>query len=402
MKIDIIGSKFTRKLTEFKNFRFELNNIVEGQSILSLLSEPYEATMKELNTTNLNEITVAHRDLNKLLCPRLKESDSDVIIIELLSELNDISELGNSYYNASSLALLDYTVESKILSNIEKFRAVQRYMDSLLYMLGQYEKVIFLKLLPKDHSDKDFIDGLYRLLEERIEHKLILNVDNQEFDNEMKAPLEFYSKVNDNLSKFSTDNYHNQLLFDEKLKKDVLSVYVNYVEEREYVYELYKNGKPFKSSAPTTDRYYEYQLDEPGKYRIRVNLTNEEIKPRFTLTYKFDPQCFFTTVNKKAKYIEMPSDKSLWMLDALLLTHDVAGLIGNAYEYPNGYSGYKVLLPEEVEEYIKREELFDWAISTISKMTELEFDEFISRSSHMKVVNPLIYKILTVVNRNPE
>src|SRR5699024_12129296 len=69
---------------------------------------------------------------------------------------------------------------------------------------------------------------------------------------------------------------------DLSLNDNILSVYINHVEEREYIYELYKDGKTYKSSEPTTERYFAFQLDEPAKYRIRVNLTNEEVNPRFS------------------------------------------------------------------------------------------------------------------------
>src|SRR5699024_6407691 len=173
MKIDIIGSKFTRKLTEFKNFRFEVNNIVEGQSILSLLSDPYETTMKEINTTDLNDITVAYRDLNKLLYSNLKNSDSEIFLIDLFSELNTVYEFNQSYYNTSSLELLDEEIEYVTLSNIQKFRALQRHVSEFLRLAKQYEKVILIKILPKEKEQKDLIEGLYKILENNIEQKLI-------------------------------------------------------------------------------------------------------------------------------------------------------------------------------------------------------------------------------------
>src|SRR5690625_1733666 len=265
MKTDIIGSKFTRKLSEFKNFRFEVNNMVADQSILSIFSEPYEVTMKDINTTDLKEITVAYRDLNKSLYPNLKNSDSDTIIVELLSELNSISELNNSFYNTSSLELLNDDVNYRHLKTIEKFRAFQRYIDQFITLLNQYEKVIFLKLLPKSEEDKKFISALYQMLESRIDHKLSLSIEHEIQPEKSDVPLEVYDQINDDLRKFSSDNYHNQLLFDEMLVDNKLSVYINYVEEREYFYELYKNGKPYKSSRPTTSRYCEYTLTEPGK-----------------------------------------------------------------------------------------------------------------------------------------
>src|SRR5699024_7698339 len=339
MKIDIIGSKFTRKLTEFKNFRFEVNNIVEGQSILSLLSDPYETTMKEINTTDLNDITVAFRDLNKLLYSNLKNSDSEILIIELLSELNSISEFNHSYYNTSSLELLNEDVDYRTLSNIEKFRALQSSLNEFLKLVNQYNKVILIKVLPKEKEQKDFINGIYKAIENKVEQKLILTVNNDDLEENFEAPLEFYNKVNDNLRKFSSDNYYNQLLFDESLQENTLSVYINHVEKREYVYELYKNGKPFKSSEPTTNRYFEFKLDESAKYRIRVNLTNEEVNPRFSQTYEFNPSAKTADAKIDLKYVEIPSFQNLWMLDIILQKHELLGLIGNAYLHPNGYAG---------------------------------------------------------------
>jgi len=403
MKIDIIGSKFTRKLTEFKNFRFEVNNIVEGQSILSLLSDPYETTMKEINTTDLNDITVAYRDLNKLLYSNLKNSDSEILLIELLSELNSISEFNHSYYNTSSLELLSEDIEYETLTNIEKFRALQRNINEFLRLIKQYEKVIFIKIVPKEKELKDFIEGLYKILENNIEQKLILTVDNTDLDENLEAPLEFYNKVNDDLRKFSSDNYHNQLLFDETLEKNILSVYINHVEEREYIYELYKNGKPFKSSDPTNERYFEFELEDPAKYRIRVNLTSEEVNPRFSQTYEYNPEYISTDVKKNVQYAEIPSDENLWMLDIILQKHEFLGLIGNAYLYPNGYSKHKVFLPEEIDEsYYKKEELLNVAVNTVSTMSADEFNQFEHNNSHLKLTNPAIFDFLTFLNKKPE
>src|SRR5699024_4769476 len=307
-------------------------------SILSLLSDPYETTMKEINTTDLNDITVAYRDLNKLLYSNLKNSDSEILLIELLSELNSISEFNHSYYNTSSLELLSEDIEYETLTNIEKFRALQRNINEFLRLIKQYEKVIFIKIVPKEKELKDFIEGLYKILENNIEQKLILTVDNTDLDENLEAPLEFYNKVNDDLRKFSSDNYHNQLLFDETLEKNILSVYINHVEEREYIYELYKNGKPFKSSDPTNERYFEFELEDPAKYRIRVNLSSEEVNTRFSQTYEYNPEYISTDVKKNVQYAEIPSDENLWMLDIILQKHEFLGLIGNAYLYPNGYS----------------------------------------------------------------
>lgn len=401
MKIDIIGSKFSRKLTEFKNFSFNVNNVVEEQSILSLLSKPYETTMKELNTTDLNDITIAYRDLNKLLYPEFLQSNSEIIMIDLLSELNGIIEYEGAYYNASSFDLLTGHFSTSInkLSNIQKFRTLYQNIGKFVQLLNQYEKVIFLKILPKKKDDQLFVEGVYKLLEDRIGHKLMLTIDNSDFDTSLNAPIEVYSAVNQDLKKFSSDNYYNQLLFDESLENNTLSVYINYVEKREYIYELYKDGKPFKKSQPTTSRYYEYKLPEAGKYRIRVNVMDESVNSRFSLTYEYFPHSSDPFL-KAVKYIEIPEKNNQWMLDVILQNDQYEGLIGNPYQYPEGYDGYPVYLNEEInDEYLKKEELLLNIINIMSKMSNADLSTFIERySKQIQQTNNLLFKFLSSIH----
>lgn len=405
MKMDIIGSKFSRKLTEFKNFKYEVNNIVEGQSFLSLLSSPYETTMKELNTTDLSDITVAYRDLNKLLYPELLKSKSETLMIDLLSELNEIVEYDNAFYNATSLELLDVTLTINKLANIQKFRAIYAHLDKIIDLINQYDKVIFLKILPKEEDSRLFIEGLYKLLENKIEQKLTLAVDHNELDIDLNAPIEVYDQVNQELKKLSSDNYYNQLLFDEKLEDNVLSVYINHIERREYIYELYKDGKPLEKSNPTTSRYYEYKLTETGKYRIRVNLTDESVNPRFSLTYSYNNLEHSSKINlEDKKFIEIPNQKNLWMLDFLLDRGNYSGLIGNAYKHPEGYRGLPVYLKEEMKtQYIKKESLLSLCIETVSKMSKESLEEFFTKyQKDILEYNPFLFEFLKFLNTQHE
>jgi hypothetical protein len=63
----------------------------------------------------------------------------------------------------------------------------------------------------------------------------------------LDAPIEIYEGLVQQLRKFNSDNYENQLLFDEKLEDNILSVYMNYIEPRYYVYELYKDGNRIRN-----------------------------------------------------------------------------------------------------------------------------------------------------------
>ena len=86
MKIDIIGSQFASRLTEFRSFPYDVNNFAAGQSFLSLLSKPYPVEMKDINTSDIVEISTAHRDLNKANLAKLQESRAEILMIDVLSE----------------------------------------------------------------------------------------------------------------------------------------------------------------------------------------------------------------------------------------------------------------------------------------------------------------------------
>ena len=111
MKIDIIGSQFAGRLTEFRSFPYDVNNFVTGQSFLSLLSKPYPAAMKDLNTSDIVKISTAHRDLNKANLNKLQESRAEVLMVDLLSEMNTLVKYNGSYFNRQSFELLDEVVD---------------------------------------------------------------------------------------------------------------------------------------------------------------------------------------------------------------------------------------------------------------------------------------------------
>src|SRR5699024_11620355 len=67
-------------ITEFKNFPYRVNNFIIDQSILTLTSVPIPTSMKDINTTELTDITIAHRDLNKGQWEKFENSNSSVLI----------------------------------------------------------------------------------------------------------------------------------------------------------------------------------------------------------------------------------------------------------------------------------------------------------------------------------
>lgn len=148
---------------------------------------------------------------------------------------------------------------------------------------------------------------------------------------------------------------------------------------------------------------HEFTLEEPGKYRIRVNLSNEEIKPRFSQTYKFQPVEQSTLSLEEYQYIELPSKNNLWMLDVILQKLNISGLIGNAFMYPHGYSGYIVYTEEEInDKYIPKEKLFNIAMDFISSMDDESFEQFSKQNKDLQSNQPLIYEFISSLHQKTE
>lgn len=379
MKIDIIGSQFASRLTEFRSFPYDVNNFAAGQSFLSLLSKPYPVEMKDINTSDIVEISTAHRDLNKANLAKLQESRAEILMIDVLSEMNTLVKYNGSFFNERSFELLDEDIHYDRVRKIDHFKAIKQHMNSIIELTRAYKQVILIDVLPNNEYD-DFISGIYELLYSNIEHKLVLSADHQGVKNILDAPIEIYDSIVQQLRKFNSDNYENQLLFDEKLEDDILSVYMNYIEPRYYVYELYKDGQPFKKSHRTDSRYCQFKLDEAGKYRIRVTAESDKVKPRFSETYVYKTNTSSNEDNS-LEYIEMPAKKNEWMLKLLLINMNIKGIIGNPYKYTDGYEGIAVYQKGEINSaYIPKENILELALSYLENMDKDHLNAFIKNN----------------------
>src|SRR5699024_3877738 len=264
----------------------------------------------------------------------------------------------------SSVELLKDTPEYTKLTHIEKFRALQVNQDVIFSFLANYEKIIIIKPDSLDGIDADFLNALYGMIQQEFQNHLVLTLpEPPEGRSYFNSPIEYYDSINFNLKKFTSDNYHNQMLFDEKLEDDELSVFINHIEPREYIYELYKDGQSWKISDPTTSRHYKFRLNEKGKYRIRVNLTDESVNPRFTQTYKFNP--FSSLEERKVNYAEMPAAYDQWLLDYVLEHETIEAIIGNPFKFPDGYNGIPVIQSIEAEDdlTLHHTELFEYVFN---------------------------------------
>lgn len=375
MLIDIIGSKVFRKVTEFKNFPFYINNFAINQSFLTLTSDPIPTSMKDIDTTDLTDITIAYRDLNKGQWEQFLESKSEVLMIDLLSELRAVATYNDSYYSVDTLKYLG-NIKYKKLSRIEHFRKfIELFDDAFLNLINRYEKVFLIKIEPNDDDEKEFLEGIYNILEPKIDNKLLINIPSDNIDNIYDAPLEFYHEINVALKKYVSDGYENQLLFDEQLIDNNLSVFMNYLGDREYIFDLLKDGQTIQSSKSTKNRFHSFKLSTPGKYRMRVNLVDESIKPRLSKTYIYNPHKDI----KQFKYIELPNHDNMWMIDVITNQTDVEGYIGSPYSFPFGYNDLPVYDASEINApYLQSQQLLSLTLQIVKEMDHISFTQFIN------------------------
>lgn len=361
MKVDIIGSPMIKKITEFKKFPYKINNFISGQSLLSLISTPFPVDMVDLDTDDLHIISTAYRDFNKSQFDAFRKSESEILILDLLSELNPVCQFNQGYFNQSSMELLKDVPDYTNLSHIEKFHALQDNQQKIFSFLSKYQKIIIIKPDTLGDIESDFLNALYGMIQDEFKNHLVLTLpEPPKGKNYFNAPIEYFDSINFNLKKFTSDNYYNQMLFDETLDNDEISVFINHIEPREYIYELYKDGQSVQVSDPTTSRFYKFILSEKGKYRIRVNLTDESVNPRFSDTYKFTPDS--SRDSNQISYVEMPSTSDLWMLNYVLEHQKIKGIIGNPFKFPAGYKDTPVIQADGIKEnsILRKTELFEY------------------------------------------
>lgn len=364
MNIDILGSEFTNKLKAFKNFPYSVLNSIEGQSVISLFSSPIPTEMSEIDTTELDDITFAYRDLNKTHAEKFRNSESSFLLLDLYGELDDICEIDGSYFSPDSVRFLKNNNRYWKLARIEKFRAFQRNFEKLSRLISTYEKVILILRKGENHDNQEYLNALYKMITQSADNILMVTVEKErpEID-DRDMPLEIYNDINLQIKKFRAKDYDEQFLFDENLENDTLSIFLNHIEKRYYIYELYKNGSPIKETEPTTDRMISFKLDEKGNYRIRVNLVDESISPRFSQTYEFEGK-----KNQEAPsydFLEIDDNVELWKLKLIGEAYDIKGYVGNPYTYPNGLNNYPVYHISEVP---------DENVISASKINEIILD----------------------------
>lgn len=399
MDIDIIGSSFTRKLTEFKNFPFKSRNIIEGQSIVSLFSAPLPTNMDELDSTDLEELKYAYRDLNKSQLADFQEASSEYLLLDLEGELGEIAHYNKSYFTASSIALLKDTVSSDNMSRIEKFRAFQNTIDAFLSFLTKYESVILLEHTMEDEAADEFIKALYQLIEHHVPNLLIVRTGPYPYRKDM--PLEIYHDTNVKLKKLGARDYSNQLLFEETFDTDRLSLFMNYIGYREYVYELYKDGSPFSTLPPTSERQCVFQLTSSGKYRIRVTALDTNINPRFSAIYEYYAES--ESVEHGYKYIVLPDNIFDWHTDILLKTYDIEGFIGNPFKYPIGFKSLPVFHRSEVnsESILEGDQIQEQTFHILKDMEDAVLEEMARKYREDKMAQTMIQIVRNEKKQEP-
>src|SRR5699024_12790510 len=127
-----------------------------------------------LETDDIHIISTAYRDFNKSQFNAFRTSESEVLILDLLSELNTVCRFNQGYFNETSMELLRDVPDYTNLSHIEKFRALPDNQREVFNFLDQYERLIIIKPDLVDDIEADFLNALYELIQEELHNHLVL------------------------------------------------------------------------------------------------------------------------------------------------------------------------------------------------------------------------------------
>lgn len=147
IKVDIIGSCVTRDAFEFaknmkKNNKYIINNYISKTSFISLVSDSieedkYKVSRKKMTNWEYRQIKY---DLEKNWFEILQQSDSDIIIVDLIDERYDLYKLDNTYITRSNLFKKSKFNTNMLLKNIKRNsnehneiweESIQKYIELL-------------------------------------------------------------------------------------------------------------------------------------------------------------------------------------------------------------------------------------------------------------------------------
>ena len=238
VKIDIIGSCVTRdafeiikRMDDVNNYI--INNYISKASIISLLSEKIEKLSYSLDINKMTnwELRQIKYDLDKNWFHILKNSDSDIIIIDLIDERYDLYKINNSYITKSNiLQKSQFKVDAKL-------ELVKRNSIECQELWEKFSEI--------------FIDLLLSLNKEVIIHKAfwketyVNNKINRSLNNKFYIKNILYSLYYSKLGEFKSKNktFRKSVCNNIKMNNNILNNY----------YRTFENRTEFKFIEVETD-----------------------------------------------------------------------------------------------------------------------------------------------------
>ncbi|MGG4507255.1 DUF6270 domain-containing protein [Heyndrickxia sporothermodurans] len=137
----MLGSCVTRDIFRICKSQYTINYYHARSSLLSLMSRPYLITEDDIKINSNFKKKVVLTDLNKDYFQRLKERESDYLIIDFIDERFAIYQIGFSYITRSS-----YFVEAGLLDKLggrllRKADLTKEWEESCLRFINQLKEI---------------------------------------------------------------------------------------------------------------------------------------------------------------------------------------------------------------------------------------------------------------------
>lgn len=156
MKIDIFGSCITRDAFNFNNSPGEVGNYIAWSSIVSVVSNPIDVDIQNINLpSNFNKRTV-YQDLTKNHRDIIKNSDNNILIIDIFEERFRIANCnGNLFTYSNEYKNSQLDLKFKFISPEDNLLMLRQRIQEFKKLLQGYKMVILNKVKPTEYYIKE-------------------------------------------------------------------------------------------------------------------------------------------------------------------------------------------------------------------------------------------------------
>nr|WP_281728349.1 DUF6270 domain-containing protein [Priestia flexa] len=201
-KIDILGSCVSRDPFAMFEHQYEINNYFARTNVISLASKPMKISIyKILLDSNFQKRSV-YNDLNKQFFKYLEEVQSNVLIIDLLSERLRLMKRGETYFTLSdefnkSNLMQELKGKAVVQKTDEMWEAAAKQLVAKLNE-SKYDQVIIHKAFWQEryidangdiqsfenideiHENNKKLDFMYKYLGENVSKASYLEITDEE------------------------------------------------------------------------------------------------------------------------------------------------------------------------------------------------------------------------------